>query len=183
MAVPDINYLMEMWAFSKAQDNNVGPFDSYDHMYTTINATTFGDAPWKSFVGSWSGEVGPKSPSWQSAEYEVWYHDPDTVLKNLLDNSDFDGQFDYVPYVEAGKDGKQRWNNFMSRNFAWRYTVSQEYLLIFYDYYLQKLYRVTFMRLMQAQRVQCTAPLLPVLTRQQSLLPPAMSSTIHYTFH
>ena len=115
-----------MWALSKAQGNDLGPFDSYEHMYATIDATKNGDAPWQSFVGSWSGEVGPDSLSWQTAEYEVWFCDPDVVLKNLLNNPDFDGQFDYVPYIETGKDGKQWWNNFMSGSFAWWHTVSQE---------------------------------------------------------
>ena len=107
MSAPDINYLMEMWALSKAQGNDLGPFDSYEHMYTTIDATKNGDAPWQSFVGSWSGEVGPDSLSWQTTEYKVWFCNPDVVLKNLLDNPDFDGQFDYIPYIEMGKDGKQ----------------------------------------------------------------------------
>lgn len=174
---------MEMWAFSKAQDDDVGPFDSYDHMYATIDATTHGDAPWKSFVGSWSGEVGPDSPSWQSAEYQVWYRDPEIVLKNLLDNPDFNDQFDYVPYVETGKDGKRHWNNFMSGNFAWRHAVSRELeLLVIYSTCSHKFYRATFTRPIQAQRVQCIAPSLLVLTRQQSLSPLATSSTIRCTF-
>lgn len=46
------------------------------------------------------------------------------VLKNLLDNPDFNGQFDYEPYIETGKDEQRRWNNFMSGNFAWRHAVN-----------------------------------------------------------
>lgn len=40
------------------------------------------------------------------AEYEIWYCNPDVVSKNLLDNTEFHGQFDYEPYIEKGKDGK-----------------------------------------------------------------------------
>lgn len=67
MSGPDIDFLMDLWAFSKAQEDDLGPFELYDHMYATIDATKHGDAPWKYFVGSYDGETGPDSPSWQTA--------------------------------------------------------------------------------------------------------------------
>jgi len=41
----------------------------------------------------------------------------------MLDNPDFDNQFDYAPYVELDKAGQRRWNEFMSGNFSWRHAV------------------------------------------------------------
>ncbi|EDR13269.1 uncharacterized protein LACBIDRAFT_322804 [Laccaria bicolor S238N-H82] len=37
---------------------------------------------------------------------EICYHDPDAIIWNMLDNPDFKGQFDYVPYIELDKSGK-----------------------------------------------------------------------------
>ncbi|KAJ3511752.1 hypothetical protein NMY22_g15551 [Coprinellus aureogranulatus] len=57
--------------------------------------------------------------SWKKKPYEVWFRDPDTVLANMLANPDFNGEFDYQPYVEVDRDGKRRWSDFMSGNHAW----------------------------------------------------------------
>ena len=42
----------------------------------------------------------------------------------MLNNLDFDGHFDYTPYVDLDKAGNRRWNEFMSGNFSWRHVVS-----------------------------------------------------------
>ena len=123
MSVPNIDYLMELWAMSMAKHDDLGPFDSYDHLYATIDATKLGDAPWKCFSATFSGPLGPDAPSWKLASYQVWYRDPDVVIRNLLDNPDFNGQFDYAPYVQLDKDGNRRWSDFMSGNFSWRHCV------------------------------------------------------------
>ncbi|KAJ7868968.1 hypothetical protein B0H14DRAFT_3132512 [Mycena olivaceomarginata] len=53
-------------------------------------------------------------------EYEIWYRDPDVVIRNMLGNPDFDGEFDTTPYVELDRHGQRRWSDFMSGNFAWK---------------------------------------------------------------
>ncbi|KAF8870453.1 hypothetical protein BD779DRAFT_1614118 [Infundibulicybe gibba] len=121
MSTTNIDELMEIWALSMAKHGDLGPFSSYEHMYSTIDATRLGDAPWKSFTVSFSGETNSESPTWKTSEYEVLYRDPDTVIHNMLDNPDFDGQFDYAPYIGLDKSGQRRWNDFMSGNFAWRH--------------------------------------------------------------
>jgi hypothetical protein len=92
-------------------------------MYSAIDATKHGDAPWKCFTTSFDGPTSSTAPSWKLTQYEVWYRDPDVVLQNLLDNADFNGQVDYSAYVELGKDGKRRWSDFMSGNFSWWHSV------------------------------------------------------------
>lgn len=124
---------MELWALSMAKHNDLGPFNSYEEMYTAIDATKLGDAPWKCLRTGYTGEISPDSPSWQSAEYEVWYRDPDVVIANMLANPDFKGQFDYAAYVDLDKNGKRRWSDFMSGNYAWTQSVS---LLIYLTYLL-----------------------------------------------
>ncbi|KAF8878630.1 hypothetical protein BD779DRAFT_1613015 [Infundibulicybe gibba] len=121
MSTTNIDELMEIWALSMAKHGDLGPFSSYEHMYSTIDATRLGDAPWQSFTASFSGETSSESPTWRTSEYEVLYRNPNTVIRNMLNNPDFNGQFDYAPYIELDKSGQQCWNDFMSGNFAWRH--------------------------------------------------------------
>ncbi|KAJ7916694.1 hypothetical protein B0H13DRAFT_2231598 [Mycena leptocephala] len=65
---------------------------------------------------------GEDAPAWARQSYEIWYRDPDVVISNMLDNPDFDGAFDTAPYVHLNPDGKRRWHDFMSANFAWRHS-------------------------------------------------------------
>ncbi|KAF8152242.1 hypothetical protein B0H34DRAFT_110690 [Crassisporium funariophilum] len=119
MSAPNIDYLLELWALSLMKHGDLGPFTSYEDVYHSIDATRLGDAPWKCFATTYNGEAGPNDPSWKSAEYEVWYRDPDVVIANMLSNPDFHGQIDYVPYIRRDKNGQQTWSDFMSGNFAW----------------------------------------------------------------
>lgn len=124
MSAGNINELMELWALDKAKQDELGPFASYDHMYACIDATQLGDAPWKCLTVGYAGDIGPEDPSWKSAEYEVWYRDPEVIMSQMLDNPDFDGQYDYVPYIDLDKTGKRRWSNFLSGNFSWRHSTN-----------------------------------------------------------
>lgn len=47
MSGENINYLMDLWALSMARHDDLGPFESYEHMYASIDATAHGDAPWQ----------------------------------------------------------------------------------------------------------------------------------------
>ncbi|KAF8876420.1 hypothetical protein BD779DRAFT_1613320 [Infundibulicybe gibba] len=121
MSGGNIDELMDIWATSKVASGDPAPFVSHEHMYATIDAITHGDAPWKSFHTGYVGEVGVNAPSWQLQDYEVWYRDPSVVIKNMLDNPEFHGEFDYAPFVEVDKSGQRCWNEFMSGNFSWRH--------------------------------------------------------------
>ncbi|KAF5386701.1 hypothetical protein D9615_002102 [Tricholomella constricta] len=130
MSATNIDYLFDLWGRSMAahHDDSLAPFSSYDDMYQVIDATRHGDAPWKCFTTTYDGDVNSNDPSWKSAEYEVWHRDPDVVLANMLDNPDFDGQFDYAPYLRRDKNGQRTWSDFMSGNFAWKHanTILEE---------------------------------------------------------
>ena len=140
-----------------------------------------GDAPWKCFTTSFDGEVAETSAFWKHNEYQVWYHDPDVVLCNLLDNPDFDGQFDYQPYIEQDKNGKRHWNNMMSGNFAWHHSVSPESISMRIE--LKWINRMIYIKQIPPPKVPCTALWFTVLIRQQSLWPLVMLNIIHYTCH
>ncbi|KAF8956155.1 hypothetical protein BDZ97DRAFT_1672008 [Flammula alnicola] len=123
MSAGDIDNLMDIWALSKSEENSYTPFSSHEHMYAAIDAIKHGDAPWKSFTTSYVGQLQPDAPSWQLADYEVWYRDPSVVLKNILDNPDFDGEIDYAPFIEVDESEKRHWNEFMSGNFSYRHAT------------------------------------------------------------
>lgn len=96
-------------------------------MYAAIDATKVSDAPWKCFSTTYTGNLGEDAPTWQLADYEVWYRDPDVVIANLLANPNFNKQFDYAPYIapyiKLDKSGQPRWSDLMSGNLAWRHSV------------------------------------------------------------
>ncbi|KAJ6541273.1 hypothetical protein B0H10DRAFT_1970804 [Mycena sp. CBHHK59/15] len=85
---------------------DLGPFENYQHLYETIDATKLGDAPWQCFQTE-PLAVEEDAPAWACQSYEIWYRDPEVVIANMLENPDFDGAFDTAPYVELDSEGKQ----------------------------------------------------------------------------
>ena len=134
MSAQDVDELMDIWATSKAvhdsDDDKISPFSSHEHMYATIDEIKHGDAPWKSFTISYASHLDADPPSWQLQDYQVWYCDPNVVTTNMLNNPDFDREFDYAPYVEVDKLGQRWWNEPMLGNFAWRCAVNLTVIFI-----------------------------------------------------
>jgi hypothetical protein len=124
MSAANVDLLMELWGLSMEGFNGSSPFQSHQHLHTTIDSSTLGDVPWKCLIAGFSEDVAEDAPSWKQMNYEVWYRDPDEVVRMMLDNLDFNGQFDFCPYVELDKDNKRRWSNIMSANIAWYHCVS-----------------------------------------------------------
>ncbi|KAJ6548944.1 hypothetical protein B0H19DRAFT_1300082 [Mycena capillaripes] len=79
MSSTNIDYLLEQWAFSLAKHDDLGPFQSYQHLYETIDSTKLGDAPWQCFQTE-PLAVGEDAPAWARQSYEVWYRDPEQVM-------------------------------------------------------------------------------------------------------
>ena len=75
-----------------------------------------------------AGELGLNAPTWQ---LNVWFRDPDVVIQYMLNNPDFNGQFDYTPYIDLDKTGQRKLNEFMSGNFSWKHAVSLNITNIF----------------------------------------------------
>ncbi|KAH7903397.1 hypothetical protein BJ138DRAFT_1194342, partial [Hygrophoropsis aurantiaca] len=120
MSGPNIDFLMELWAFNVAKYDGTSPFSSHRDAYATIDSIRAGDVPWQCLAIDPAEDLPPDAPAWKQNRYQVWYRDPDTVIKNMLDNPDFNGQFDYAPYVYKDSNGQRRWTNVMSGNYAWR---------------------------------------------------------------
>lgn len=122
MSAGNIDELLDIWAES-TETGEDPPFRSHEHVYETIDATQHGDAPWNCLAVSYNGEATHPCPSWQMGEWEVFYRNPDLVLRQMLENPDFNGQIDYAAYVGLDKAGKRYWSDFMSGNFAYRRSV------------------------------------------------------------
>ena len=101
MSEGNIDKLLKLWAATLAKHNNNPPFENHDDLFATIDSTSVGDAPWKSFSTTYNGEKPDgEVPSWMEEKYEIWYRDPHVLVQNMLSNLEFDGGFDYTPYRE-----------------------------------------------------------------------------------
>jgi len=113
----DVDILMQLWASTTV--DHCAPFENHQHMLATIDAIKDGDAPWHSFSAKYSGVHPPKNPpDWMVKEYTVFYRDPLTVIRNMISNPTFNGQFDYAPYMEFEDESRQR-SDVMSGDWAW----------------------------------------------------------------
>ncbi|KAI6008013.1 hypothetical protein EDC04DRAFT_2871558 [Pisolithus marmoratus] len=77
------------------------PFADHTDLHQVIDAILLGDVPWKSIQAQYLGNVPEdRAPSWMKKSHEVWFHDPNLIVENLLGNPNFNNHFDYVPYQE-----------------------------------------------------------------------------------
>jgi Plavaka transposase len=124
MSAGDIDDLLDLWAASLFKHNDHPPFADHNDMYSTIDATPRGDVAWESFTTEYTGERPEGDiPPWMDAEYQVWFRDPLTVVKNMLANPDFDGEFDYTPFQEFDSNGERQFQNFFSGDWVWEQAV------------------------------------------------------------
>ena len=129
MSAGDIDVLLKLWAASLAKHKDSPPFESQADLYNTIDSTLLGDVNWESFSLRYNGELPEGDiPSWMKAEHDVWFRDPQTLVKNLLANPDFDGEFDYSPVQEYDTAGNHRFQDFMSGDWAWKQAVRRSFL-------------------------------------------------------
>ncbi|KAF8869899.1 hypothetical protein CPB85DRAFT_1446504 [Mucidula mucida] len=115
------NELLEIFADAMANAGGEGPFASAKALYTAIDDIPYGSSPWKCFISEPCVNLPESAPVWQTETYEIWYQDPDVVVRNILANPDFADSFDPSPYIETDCDDMRRWSDYMSGNFAWRH--------------------------------------------------------------
>jgi hypothetical protein len=64
---------------------------------------------------------------WMDATYTTWFHDPHTIIHDMLGNPDFKKEIDYAPYHEwkgTGDSATCQWCNVMSGDWIWDQAVS-----------------------------------------------------------
>lgn len=123
MSRRNVDNLFDLWAADVLRHGAKPPFADHRDLCEVIDSVKEGDVPWRSFKVNYNGERPTgKVPSWMNKSHEVWYRDPQLVLEKLLENPEFKDSFDYTPYQEF-VDGKRRWSDFMSANWAWKQCV------------------------------------------------------------
>lgn len=128
MSRANVDTLMRLWAATLPDGR--APFLHHQDMLATIDAIDLGDIPWQSFSATYSGKVPPVSPpDWMLKEYTVYFRDPLSVVRSVISNPDFKGQFDYAPYRDF-EDGIRRWTDVMSGDWAWQQAV--RFILLFF---------------------------------------------------
>ncbi len=134
MSAPNIDALLDIWAAQVFKHSDHPPFANHQDLYDTMDVTPLADVRWQSFTAEYQGEKPDNNvPPWMNAKYDVWFRDPLTVVRELVGNPDFDGEFDYTPYCEFEPNGERRFQDFFSGDWAW----SQAVRLIFYILVLQ----------------------------------------------
>jgi hypothetical protein len=119
-----IDDLFRIWANHARRKGGGVPYRNAKDVYKLIDAIDEGVAPWKVQDLCYTGVRGQKCPKWQKQKYELYYRDPDAVVKHMLANPDYDGFIDYQPYQEFNAAGRRRYGEFMSGLFSWRQAVS-----------------------------------------------------------
>ncbi|KAG2028527.1 hypothetical protein BDR03DRAFT_883199, partial [Suillus americanus] len=116
-----INKLLDLWASTLKKHNDKPPFADFRDLYKTIDKTLLGDVRWQSFSVRYNGErPDTDAPPWMDQVFDVWYHDPREVIRNMLANPDYAKEFDYRPYHKFSTDDNERqWKDFMSGDWAW----------------------------------------------------------------
>ncbi len=131
MSHKNINGLLDIWysSFLDADLDQHAPFANHNDLLSAIDGIEVGDAPWHAFAVRYDGEIPERNaPKWMFAEYLVCHRDPELVVDIFCDNTDFNGQFDYIPYKEYNADGSRVLSDFFSGNFAFEQAVSEHQL-------------------------------------------------------
>ncbi|KAI5994308.1 hypothetical protein EDC04DRAFT_2872595 [Pisolithus marmoratus] len=111
-----VGRLMQLWTASVLHHNNCAPFADHAKLHRVIDAIPHSDIPWQLFQVQYAGKIPQlNAPGWMSKGYDVWFWDPNAVVKSLLCNPDFHDHFDYFPYWQ------HCWEIFMSGNWAWHH--------------------------------------------------------------
>ncbi|KAH9954878.1 hypothetical protein BGW80DRAFT_1439609 [Lactifluus volemus] len=121
MSASNVDMLMDLWEIFMDGSGVSAPFRSHQHMHAVIDSSPLGDVPWQCLTTGFSEDITRDAPNWQQMAYEVWFRDPNEVIRVMLDNHDFSGQFDVCPYIELDVNNKRRWANVMSANIAWNH--------------------------------------------------------------
>lgn len=129
MSAAGMDKLFNIWEATLAPFDTPPPFTNSDDLYETIDSTPYGDIRWESFTVRYN--LAKDAPSneapaaWKTAEYDGWFRDPRKLIRNILANRGFDGEFDYAPYQEYDYKGQHRFHDVFSGNWCWRQAVSR----------------------------------------------------------
>ncbi|KAG1837010.1 hypothetical protein F4604DRAFT_1885875 [Suillus subluteus] len=113
--------LLNLWATTLLKHGESPPFADHQDLYATIDSIPLGEVKWQGFSCTYSDEKPDGSyPPWMDGSYDVWYRDPQEVVRNMLANPAYSDEMDYRPYREYSTDGDEhQFRDLMSADWAW----------------------------------------------------------------
>jgi hypothetical protein len=109
---------------SKPRSSGDGvPWSSAEQLYATIDSVTTGDIGWKTCSFRYNGPKPPTLPQWMENTYELNVRDVLAVLEQQMASTEFNGQFEYMPYEEYDHKGSRVYSHLMSVYWANRQAV------------------------------------------------------------
>ena len=119
---------------------------------------------------TYSGAIPDDPPSWMTAEYDVWFHNPKVVLEHQLANPDFKGEIDYAAKVVVNEDGHCEVCDLMSGQWAFEQSVSSLFLVATQVSNFKPADLRTLLPRMPTYMVRCSCQWFSAVTRLQSQL-------------
>ncbi|EMD36420.1 hypothetical protein CERSUDRAFT_52595 [Gelatoporia subvermispora B] len=122
LSAKNVNLLSILWAASLARHKDSAPLRGAKSLYETIDSIPLGGVAWNQMEFTAKDPEEPDDPKrpWKSETYEVIYRDPCQVVKEIIANPSFDGEFDYTPKREhLPNNAGLRRKDFMSGDWAW----------------------------------------------------------------
>ena len=119
-----VDQLLNLWSATLVPHEDLPPIVDHQDLHAQIDAIKLGNIPWNSYTAQYQWlrpEDGPTA-KWMSTKYQLWFRDPRWVIHNILANSEFASGLDYTPHCDF-QDGKRRYQDFMSGNWAWNQCV------------------------------------------------------------
>lgn len=90
------------------------PWNNLNKFHATINSIAVGGVGWKLYKFRYTGPKPAAPPQWMEETYDLNMRDVLAVLEHQIGSTQFDGQFDYVPYQEYDSTSNQVYSTLMS---------------------------------------------------------------------
>jgi hypothetical protein len=114
-----INRGLDQWLASVLEAGGEDiPWRTAAEMYATIDRIQQGHNPWRIVTFYYNGPRPANPPAWMVKPYELCTRDLRLLLHEQLACIDFDGHFDYIPYMQFNSKRDCVWSNLMSADWA-----------------------------------------------------------------
>jgi Plavaka transposase len=131
MSSSNVNKLLDIFLAYLHKHGDRPPFSSCAKLYNVIDSMQVGDIAWDCFGVKYTGDRTENPAPWMDDVYDVWMHDPECAIMQIIGNTDFKGVMDYVPYREYDTaTDTRRWQDFMSGDWAWEEAVSHPIIIL-----------------------------------------------------
>jgi len=122
-----IDKALQLWAAQSAKNGyDDVPWRSAKDMYRTIDQIRQGDNPWVSVRFHYQG-TSENTPNWLTRDFVLVTCDIRRLLHEQIACADFDGHWDYVPFMEFNHAGDRVWMSIMSGEQAMKEAVCDLY--------------------------------------------------------